>query len=255
MTQNSINTSIPVEIANGGTGQAAQTAAFDALSPTTTKGDIVVYGASDNVRLAIGTDTHILTADSGETEGVKWAAAAGGGQDVLAANLGYKSGQYYGTLRRDKSIDADDYSLDRIYYIPIYISENETFTILGVHVETAEAGKNFRLALYDTNADGEPNDLLDESGEISAATTGWKEYTGMSEALTQGPYWLAFIADGSNIHTPELTTHDIWPGMLAETTTEQDYYYTESQAYGTFPSTASSLSTGSSGCPCILIGL
>jgi hypothetical protein len=62
-------------IANGGTGQTTQTAAFDALSPTTTKGDLIVSNGSDNVRLGVGTNGYLLTADSAETTGVKWAAA------------------------------------------------------------------------------------------------------------------------------------------------------------------------------------
>ena len=66
-------------IANGGTGQTSQTAAFDALAPTTTKGDIIVHNGSDNVRLAVGgTNGHVLTVDSAEATGVKWAAAGGG---------------------------------------------------------------------------------------------------------------------------------------------------------------------------------
>ncbi len=67
-------------IANGGTGQTSQTNAFDALSPTTTKGDIIVYNGTDNVRLAVGaTNGHVLTVDSAQATGVKWAAAGGGG--------------------------------------------------------------------------------------------------------------------------------------------------------------------------------
>lgn len=50
------------------------------VSPLSTKGDVFVYGAADD-RLPIGTDTHVLTADSNEVLGVKWAAAAGGVQD------------------------------------------------------------------------------------------------------------------------------------------------------------------------------
>lgn len=61
-------------IANGGTGQTTQTAAFDALAPTTTKGDLIVNDGSDNVRLAVGTNNYVLTADSSQASGVKWAA-------------------------------------------------------------------------------------------------------------------------------------------------------------------------------------
>ncbi len=67
-------------IANGGTGQTAQTAAFDALAPTTTKGDLIVHNGTDNIRVAVGgTNGHVLTVDSAEASGVKWAASGGGG--------------------------------------------------------------------------------------------------------------------------------------------------------------------------------
>jgi hypothetical protein len=49
-----------VAIANGGTGQATNTAGFDALAPTTTSGDIIYHNGSDNVRLAPGTSSQVL---------------------------------------------------------------------------------------------------------------------------------------------------------------------------------------------------
>lgn len=64
-------TALPV--ANGGTGQTTATAAFGALSPLTTKGDIIVDSGSANVRLAVGSNNTFLHANSGATNGVDWA--------------------------------------------------------------------------------------------------------------------------------------------------------------------------------------
>ena len=85
ITGNAANVTGTVAIANGGTGQTAKTAAFDALSPTTTKGDLIVYDGTDNIRLAVGADTYVLTADSTTATGTKWAAGGGGSGGLTQA--------------------------------------------------------------------------------------------------------------------------------------------------------------------------
>lgn len=54
-------------IAGGGTGQTTNTAAFDALAPTTTQGDTIYHNGSDNIRLAKGTAGQVLKMNSGAT--------------------------------------------------------------------------------------------------------------------------------------------------------------------------------------------
>lgn len=79
--------STPIAIANGGTGQTTAVAAFDALAPTTTKGDLIAHNGTDNIRVAVGaTNGHVLTVDSAEASGVKWAAASGGSSEPLFAS-------------------------------------------------------------------------------------------------------------------------------------------------------------------------
>jgi hypothetical protein len=57
-------------IGNGGTGQTTANPAFNALAPTTTKGDLIVSTGSVNARQAVGTDGQVLSSDSTQTNGV-----------------------------------------------------------------------------------------------------------------------------------------------------------------------------------------
>lgn len=61
-----------VPVANGGTGQTSATAAFNALSPLTTKGDLLANDGSNDVRLAVGTNGYVLRANSAATTGQEW---------------------------------------------------------------------------------------------------------------------------------------------------------------------------------------
>lgn len=71
-TAGTVALTLPITIAQGGHGQTTQTTGFNALSPLTTKGDIVVHDGTNNVRLAVGGDTQCLSAASGQPTGLLW---------------------------------------------------------------------------------------------------------------------------------------------------------------------------------------
>jgi hypothetical protein len=78
-------------IAAGGTGQTTATAAFNALSPLTTEGDLTYYHSSSNSRLGIGSANTYLTSNGTDPS---WGALTGAGfgsqtvNTVLAAPSG-----------------------------------------------------------------------------------------------------------------------------------------------------------------------
>lgn len=59
------------------TGVLSIAAATDVPQYVTTKGDLLTYSTVP-IRLGIGTDTYVLTADSSQATGMKWAAGGGG---------------------------------------------------------------------------------------------------------------------------------------------------------------------------------
>lgn len=61
---------------SGGTVKVLSQA--DQIAPLTTKGDLLVNDGTSNVRLPVGTNNYVLTADSTQSSGVKWAAGGGG---------------------------------------------------------------------------------------------------------------------------------------------------------------------------------
>ncbi len=66
-----------LRVNSGGTAPEWATTADQ--TPLTTKGDLFGFNTAD-ARIPVGTNGHILTADSAEALGVKWAAPAGGGK-------------------------------------------------------------------------------------------------------------------------------------------------------------------------------
>jgi hypothetical protein len=89
-----------VDLKGGTTGQVLAKAsgtdldyswvAIDPLVILDAKGDLITATAADTpARLAVGTNGYVLTADSTEATGLKWAAAAGGGKVLQVVNANY----------------------------------------------------------------------------------------------------------------------------------------------------------------------
>ncbi len=68
----------------------AVTITFASLSPLTTKGDLLTF-STVNTRLPVGSDGQVLTADSGQAPGVKWAtpATSSGSSQNFLYNAGF----------------------------------------------------------------------------------------------------------------------------------------------------------------------
>ena len=78
-------------IANGGTGQTSASAAFNALSPITTTGDLIVgNGTNSATRLGIGSTGQVLTVSGGTTV---WSTPASGGGTITRTDFTATAGQ------------------------------------------------------------------------------------------------------------------------------------------------------------------
>lgn len=90
-------------IANGGTGQTTASAAFNALSPITSVGDLIIGdGANSATRLAIGANGYVLTSN-GTT--ATWVAAGSGSGTVTSITAG--TGLTGGTITTSGTIALD----------------------------------------------------------------------------------------------------------------------------------------------------
>lgn len=174
---------------------ATQGAKADAAIPSglvDAKGDLIVATADGTVtRLPAGSDGHVLTADSAQASGVKWAAAAGGGGGFTVPLQGGKltGGWAISGSRKTLPITAG-----QMLAFPLAIHTALTITSAEINVNVASAAGAVRIGIFSMGANA-TGTLLADFGTLPTSATGTQTLTGLTVSASAGLYWLVAHAD------------------------------------------------------------
>jgi len=150
-------------------------------STLTTKGDLYVATASATItRLGVGSNNQVLTADSAQATGVKWAAASGGTAQAFPLS-GY--GLLAASGEPAEFMSSSGYGNSTIFFTRVWIPANTVITNLYIAVRDAGthdgATTPNQLGLYD-----DAGTKVDATADNAALWTsnGWR-----GAALAGGP--------------------------------------------------------------------
>ncbi|MES0336744.1 MAG: hypothetical protein SFH39_10410 [Candidatus Magnetobacterium sp. LHC-1] len=160
---NAANVTGTVAIANGGTGQTTASAAFNALRPTTAKGDIVSDNGTATVVLAVGSNGQVLKADSSTPSGLTW------GTDGTATLSQSNVDNFTMTL------SSDNVTLSVANWIP----DNISITAIRL-LATASLSNPYNME------DGIVDALKDQTGTGTCAICSGQNYDGSGKYYTSG---------------------------------------------------------------------
>lgn len=202
VTVNDGSDTITIAASGGGGGSVATDAIFDA------KGDLPVgTGADTAARLPVGTNGQVLTADSAETTGLKW-ATPGGSASYLTMPLldpllmGVPGGVPAATISTDLALVANS-----LYCWPITIDRDIEVTSAHLWVEVAgSAATSARLTIHNPTVTGS---LVATLGTVAIDSTGAKSITGLTQSLGRGHYLVALNVE-SNVTMRSLNVRNPW---------------------------------------------
>ena len=162
------------------------------------KGDLIVATAADTVaRVAVGaTNGHVLTVDSAEAAGVKWAAAAGGGGSAQMPIYGDPGVWSYSSYVGFPTSTAWPI-INRIYFTPFYFPDEVTIYRLGMFVTSPGAASNVvRMGLWEPAASNAPGTVLEE-GTVTGDSGGTKSLVLGTPRTVSGLIWFGCGPQGS----------------------------------------------------------
>lgn len=173
---------------------------IDDVTPTTTKGDIIVENGTNAVRLGVGTNGQVLTADSAEATGVKWSSvASGSGTITTVKEAGVQVGDAdIVTL----DFDGDNFNITESpdTEINVALASATTTTTGGVELATdaeAQAGTDTTRAITSSNLASvlekqSSENLLKNGNFINNSTNGYgntpDDWTSSSANPVQGGF-------------------------------------------------------------------
>lgn len=193
-------------ISSGGTGAVTKTTAFNALSPETTKGDLISFDGTNNIRVAAGADGTVLSADSTQTSGLKYISTLTnpmttlgdiivGGSSGAATRLGIGAS---GTVLKGGTtptyaqiVDADISSSAAISYSKLSL----TGSIVNADIATGAAIAYNKLAALPS-----ANVLVGSAGNVATAVAVTGDVTISNAGVTaigSGKVTSTMILDGT----------------------------------------------------------
>lgn len=125
----------------------------------------------------------------------------GGSYPPYMTGDAYYTGDH--TARSLSIIDTQVFSQGHITFMPFYCSKAITWDRISAYVRTVTAGDEIELLIYSNGDDGQPDELLVESGALTLSIDELKEAT-INYEMSKGWYWLGCLFDNGNTGTVNL---------------------------------------------------
>jgi len=153
----------------------------------------------------------------------------------------YRSTYWY-EAKNGSQILTNSYTLNRLVYVPLFISESITIDRIGAECTAAVASSVYRLGIYSSDSNGLPSSLVIDAGTIDTSSTGAKSIT-ISQALTAGLYYLCGAQQGGATNATMRAYHNVLGNFspvagTAMSTTLYNTSYGLDGITGALPSTA-----------------
>jgi hypothetical protein len=130
-----------------------------------------------------------------------------------------------------------------IQYVPFYLAAAATVKRIGVRCYTTAVGGKARAGIYDSDANGWPNALLLDSGDLDCSASGIRENAAVTLALSAGVrYWAAVTINNAVIGLAGAISDQLRPLGYDSSITTNISSVSQALAFGALPGTAGATS-------------